>query len=101
MSWGVYQVEYVVFPFVRVLHLYRVALDGYAAFAFQVHVVQQLVLAFAFGYGAGVFEQTVRQGAFAVVDMGDDTEIAYVLHINMFRDFDGFARAQGRPGLQR
>ena len=46
--------------------------------ALQIHVVQHLLLHVAVGDGAGDLQQPVGQGALAVVDMGDDAEIADV-----------------------
>ena len=45
---------------------------GDVAFAFQVHVVEDLLLEFAFGDRTRAHEQPVGQGALAVVDMCDD-----------------------------
>ena len=59
-------------------------LDGDAALAFQVHVVEHLVLKFAFGDGAGAHEQAIGERALAVVDVGDDGEIAN-LHVEITR----------------
>ena len=56
-------------------------LDGDAAFAFEVHVVEDLLLKFAFGDGPGAHEQPVRQRALAVVDVGDDGKVTN-LHRN-------------------
>ena len=64
-----------------VFHLDRVALDGDALFAFEVHIVEHLRLHFALVQGVGFFQQTVRQCALTVVDVGYDAKIAYVLHI--------------------
>ena len=64
-----------------VFHLDRVALDGDALFAFEVHIVEHLRLHFALVQGVGFFQQTVRQCALSVVDVGYDAKIAYVLHI--------------------
>ena len=50
--------------------------DGDAALAFQVHIVQQLVLHLALRNGVALFQQPVRQRGFTVVDVGDDGEIA-------------------------
>src|SRR3984957_8444031 len=50
--------------------------DGDAAFAFEVHGVEELVLEIALGDGAGLEEELVREGAFAVIEVGDDGEIA-------------------------
>ena len=77
MARGVDEVEFVflaVFGFVGQSD--GPGLDGDAPFPFQLHVVQQLVLHLPLVHGAGVFQNAVGQGGFAVVDMGDDTEIA-------------------------
>ena len=50
-------------------------LDGDAALALQVHVVEHLVLELALGDGAGPHEQAVGERALAVVDVGDDGEV--------------------------
>src|SRR5206468_1607519 len=50
-------------------------LDGDAALALQVHVVQDLVVELALGDGPGPHEQAVGEGALAVVDVGDDREV--------------------------
>ena len=51
-------------------------LDRDAAFAFEVHIVEQLGLHIAVGDGSGQLQDTVGQGRFAVVDMGNDREIS-------------------------
>ncbi len=50
--------------------------DGDAALAFEVHVIEHLLAELAFGDGADQLEHTVGKGALAVVDVGDDGEIA-------------------------
>jgi hypothetical protein len=74
---GVNQVELV---FLAVLRLVQqgggLRLDGDAALALQVHRVEYLRLHLAVGKAAAVMNQSVRQRGFAVVDMGDDGEIA-------------------------
>ena len=77
------QVEHVPLAVARgVFHLDGVALDGDALLAFEVHVVEYLRLHLALVQGVGFFQQPVGQRAFAVVDVGDDAKIAYVLHVN-------------------
>jgi len=56
------------------------ALDSDAALPFEVHVVKHLSLQVFSSDSAGVFEKTVGQSAFAMVDMGDNAEIAYTFH---------------------
>ena len=41
----------------------------------QIHRIEQLILLFAFIDRAGAFEQTIRQGGLAVIDMRDDAKI--------------------------
>ena len=77
---GVDKVQLVLLPAVVVDHLDRVALDRDALFLFQVHVVQDLVLHLARGKRPGQLQQAVRQGAFPMVDVRDDTEVPNVLH---------------------
>ena len=50
-------------------------LDGNAAFAFELHIVEELRFHIACGNGVGVLQNPVRKGALAVVDMRDDAEI--------------------------
>src|SRR5690606_19109921 len=72
---GVDEVEQVRLALVRVPNADRGGLDGDAAFAFQVHVVEGLVAGFAVGDGPGALEQAVRQRALAVVNVGDDAKV--------------------------
>ena len=57
-------------------------LDGDAAFALEVHVVQKLCLHVAVGDGAGQLQNAVGERRFAVVDVGDDRKIADVLGVH-------------------
>ena len=66
-----------------VAHLDGVALDGDAALPLQVHVVQGLLLQIPVRDGAGELKQPIGQGALAVVDVGDDAEIADAFHAGM------------------
>ena len=76
MPRSVYQVQRIAL----VLHLDSVALDGDAALFLQVHVVQHLVLHVFLVHRAGHLQHTVRQGALPVVNMGNNTKVAYILH---------------------
>src|SRR5207248_1222100 len=58
-----------------------VHLDGDAAFAFEVHVVEDLVAEVARGDGPGLEQELVGEGALAVVDVGDDGEVADVARV--------------------
>ena len=57
-------------------HANRVGFDGDAALALQIHVIQDLSLHLAAGNRAGELEQAVAQRRLAVVDVGDDGEVA-------------------------
>ena len=86
VTWGVNQVQHVVLAVLAaVLHLDGVALDGDASLALQIHVVQRLLLQFAVGNGSRGLEEPIGQGALPVVDVGDDAEVADVLHGSKFR----------------
>jgi len=53
-----------------------VGFDGDAALTFEVHGVQKLFLSLPLLDGAGKFEETIREGRLAVVDMRDDAKVA-------------------------
>ena len=77
MPGGVDEVEFVGFPVARgVGHGDGMGLDGDAALALEVHVVEQLVALVALGDGAGQLEEAVGKGGFSVVDVRDDAEVA-------------------------
>ena len=59
-----------------VAHPDRVQLDGDPALALEVHGVEQLLPHLALLDGAGGLDQPVGQGGLAVVDVGDDAEVA-------------------------
>ena len=63
-------------------HRDRTSLDRDPAFAFKIHVVEDLVLHFAFGDRPGVLKQAVGERTFAVIDVGDDTKVADVLGVD-------------------
>ena len=52
-------------------------LDGDAALFLQLHVVQHLLGHLAVGEAAASLDQPIRKRGLAVVDMGDDGEVAY------------------------
>jgi len=66
------------------MHLNGVTFDSYAFLAFEVHVVEHLILQLSCAERLGLFEQTVGKRAFAVVDMGDYAKITYVFHADNF-----------------
>jgi hypothetical protein len=77
-------------------------LDGDAALTFQIHGIQYLGLHLACRQGAGQLKQPVRQGGFAVVNVGDNCEIADVgsFHESL-RVKNGYVRFGPPDFLQR
>ena len=75
-------------------------LDGNASGPLQVHVVQQLVAHLAHADRAGVLQQPVRQRALAVVDVGDNAEVADMLAVDVAHAFccAVFTMSNSRPG---
>ena len=63
-----------------VLDPHRLGLDRDPALALEVHRVEHLGLHFLRVDGAGELEDAVGQGRLAVVDVGDDREVADVVH---------------------
>ena len=74
------QVEHVVLAVARaVVEPHGLRLDGDAALALDVHGVEHLLHHLALGEPAGGLDQPVGQRRLAVVDMGDDGEVADVV----------------------
>ena len=65
------------------LHRHGAGFDGDAALAFEIHVVEDLILHLAFGDGAGVLKQSIGERAFAVIDVSDDAEVADVFRVDL------------------
>ena len=81
MSRGVDQVEIVDLAVARLVGQGRgLRLDGDAALLFQIHGVEHLLGHFAVGQAAAELDEAVGQGGLAVVDVGDDGEIADIFH---------------------
>ena len=57
------------------------AFDGDAPFAFDIHVVQDLIFEITIRDNMGGLDQAIGEGGLAVIDMGDDTEIANLVHM--------------------
>ena len=56
-------------------------LDGDAALALDIHRIQHLLDHFALGHRAGLLDQPVCERGLAMVDMGDDGEIADIVDL--------------------
>ena len=83
MPWGVDQVELVLDArLADVLQPDCLGLDGNAPLPLQVHRVQVLIHHPVGVDGAGRLQQPVRQRRLAVVDVGDDREVANELLVH-------------------
>ena len=79
MAGRVDQVEDIVLAVARaVIQAHRLRLDGDAAFALDIHGIEHLLDHFARLEAAGQLDQPVGERRLAVVDMGDDCEVANV-----------------------
>ena len=77
MAGRVNQVERVGFAVLGgIVHMHRLGLDGDAALAFQLHAVQNLLHHLALLENARRFQNAVSQRGLAMVNMGDNAEIA-------------------------
>ena len=79
MPRSVNHVQDVFFAVAFVDHADGVCLDGDATFAFQIHIVQELVGHLVFRDGLGQFDHAVGKSRFAVVNVGDNAEISDVV----------------------
>ena len=79
MAGRVHQVELVGFAVLGgIVEADRLRLDGDAAFALDIHIVEHLFLHLALGQAAAELDHAVGQGRLAVVNMGNDGKIADV-----------------------
>ena len=77
MTGGIDQVQSVGFAVQRrVLHAHSLGFDGDAALALQLHGVENLIHHLALFKNTRHLQQAVGQRALAVVDVGDDAEVA-------------------------
>jgi hypothetical protein len=77
---GIDEVEDVFLAIQLIIHLDGMTLNGNATLPFQVHVIEHLCLLVLFGDGVCIFQQTVGQGAFTMVDMGNNAKVTNILH---------------------
>ena len=77
MARGVDQVEHIGLAVIRqIAQGDGTGLDGDTPLPLQIHVVQKLVFHLPGLHRVALLNEPVRQGGFAVVDVGDDGEIA-------------------------
>ena len=63
------------------LKRHALCLDRDPSFPFQVHRIQDLLRHFAIFKAAAYLDKSIRQRRLAVIYMGDDREIANLLHV--------------------
>src|SRR5208282_3357484 len=86
VAWRVDQIELVrVSIFRGVMQPDTFRLDGDAALALEIHGVEHLFVHLALRKRAGHLQQTVRERGLAVIDVRDDTKIAYELRVHGIR----------------
>ena len=100
MSGSVNEVEDILCAVKLIIHLNGMALDSDSAFAFKVHIVENLGFHVFLADGMSVFEQTVGKGRFAVVNMCNDAEVANIFHlcINFLQNYEKKGKKQNRKG---
>ena len=81
MARRVDEIQLIALPVLRqVLEGDRVTLDGDAALAFELHAIQDLVAKVPCPDRVASLDETIGERRLAVVDVGDDAEIANVVH---------------------
>ena len=89
MTRGIDQIKMIELTvFGTIIDTYRLALDRDAAFALDVHRIEQLLFHIARRDRFGKFENTVRERRFAMIDVGDDREIADILRVDGHGSFN-------------
>ena len=74
------EIKHIVLTVERIVHLNRMGLDCDPTLTLQIHIIEKLILLFAFSNRTSCIEQTVSQGAFTMIDMGNDAKIPNVFH---------------------
>lgn len=81
MSGGINQVKCTAFTIAAGIgQAYALALDGDTPFPLNIHGVQHLIAEMPLVYQAGVFNEAIRQGGFAMVNVGNNTEVSDMNH---------------------
>ncbi|KAI6767776.1 hypothetical protein HG530_005785 [Fusarium avenaceum] len=76
------KMQQIVLALVLVDHGTRLRLDGNTTFALNIELVENLLIRIASRYRARIFQQSIAQGAFPMVDMRHDTKVAVSLDRN-------------------
>ena len=81
MSWRIDEIKLVGLAIVRrVVERHTLRFDRDTALALEIHRIQDLLGHLPLGQAAAQMNEAVRQRGLAVIDVGDDRKVAYVLH---------------------
>ena len=80
VSGGVDQVEDIFLPVLDVRKTDTLGFNRNAPFFFDIHVVKHLCAQFPFRDRMGLLDDPVGQGAFPVVDVGDNRKVSDIFH---------------------
>jgi hypothetical protein len=58
------------------------AFDGDSPFPFEVHIIEGLFLHVTFADGVGKFQQAVGECTLSMIDVGDNTKVANMFHVD-------------------
>ena len=84
MAGGIDQIKDVLLTILRFINgSHGLSLDGDTALSLQIHIVQDLRLHLSLGQKTCLLYNTIGQGRFTVVDVGDNTKISDVLLLNI------------------
>ena len=85
MARGVDEVKLIDFPvFSGIRQTNRLALDSDTPFPLDIHAIQELVLEFSVAYEVTKLDHSVGQSRFAMINVGDDTEVSNVIHFCIY-----------------
>ena len=77
MAGRVHQVQHILFAVLgRIVQPHGLRLDGDAAFALDIHIVEHLVGHFTVAQSAAHLNQAIGDSRFAVINMRDDRKVA-------------------------
>ena len=82
MSWRVNQVQDILLPISLILHLDGMTLNRDTTFTFKIHIIKHLT--FSYLNRVGCLQQPVGKGRFAVIYMGYNAKVSYMIHALSF-----------------
>ena len=101
MARRVDQVQLVFLSLIGVAHRDRAGLDGDPPLAFERQVIEQLFLHFALLHGAGELQQAIGERALAVINVGNNAEVANVFAIQFGHGSLAVCKGKEKAGRSR